>query len=193
MIENIALFDMDGTLADYEGAIRRDLEKIKSPHDPEITAIYGDLPEWVKQRIYMIRNQPKWWQKLEELDVGFEILQACIDIGFDIRILTKGPRRTHEAWTQKAKWCHCHVKPLAPDMQVTITEDKGLVYGKVLVDDFPAYMDRWLQFRPRGFGVMPAQPWNENYSHPNVVRYTGNKSELEAALRHAFQRQPREM
>jgi FMN phosphatase YigB (HAD superfamily) len=193
MIENIALFDMDGTLADYEGALRRDLKKLRSPTEPEITQVYGgDLPDWLEERIFMIRNQPKWWQKLEELPVGFEILSLCITVGFDIRILTKGPRRTHEAWTQKAKWCHCHVKPLAPDMQVTITEDKGLVYGKVLVDDYPPYMDRWLKFRPRGLGIMPAQPWNEGYSHPNVIRYTGGRNALYAALQTAYARQPRE-
>lgn len=189
--ENIALFDLDGTLANYEAALRRDLARIAGPNDPPIVEIHGDLPEWLDERIYMIRSQPKWWQKLEQLPLGFEVLEKCMEIGYDIRILTKGPRRTHGAWTEKAKWCHCNVKPICPSMQVTITEDKGLVYGKVLVDDYPEYMDRWLHHRPRGLGIMPAQDWNVGYSHPNVLRYTGTeKEELAELLQRAYGRQP---
>lgn len=187
--ENIALYDMDGTLANYEAAIRRDLLKLASPieieagFDPKTCEIHGDLPEWVDERIWMIRNQPDWWLNLGPLEAQFDLLRVTNKMGFVHHILTKGPRRTHGAWTQKAQWCHKYVKPIVPDMKVTITEDKGLVYGRVLVDDFPDYMDRWLEYRPRGLGIMPAHSWNENYSHPNVIRYDGtNLPEVVRAL-----------
>ena len=34
--ELVALIDMDGTLCDYEGAMRRDLERLRSPGDPAV-------------------------------------------------------------------------------------------------------------------------------------------------------------
>ncbi len=47
------------------------------------------------------------------------------------------------------------------------------MYGKMLTDDWPNYMIRWLEWRPRGLGIMPAQKWNEGFEHSNVVRYDG--------------------
>ena len=44
--------------------------------------------------------------------------------------------------------------------------------------------ERWLEWRPRGLVVLPAQPWNHGFSHPNAIRYDGsNLHEIRAALR----------
>lgn len=51
---------------------------------------------------------------------------------------------------------------------------KGLVYGAILVDDWPEYVERWLKHRPRGLVVMPASSNNVGYNHPNVIRYDGS-------------------
>ena len=59
------------------------------------------------------------------------------------------------------------------DAQVTITEDKGLVYGKVLFDDWPNYITRWLKWRKRGLVLMLDHPWNQSFFHPNVIRIKG--------------------
>lgn len=192
MTENIALFDMDGTLADYEAGLRKDLAKIAAPNDPHYPDLHN-TPDWIEQRIRLIRTQPGWWQKLQPIPLGFTILKTALETGFHTRILTKGPRKSTNAWTEKVLWCQHHIEPIDPRMQITITEDKGLVYGKVLVDDYPPYMDRWLQWRPRGLGIMPAQKWNEDYKHPNVLRYDGNNHwELKQRLHDAYHRQPRE-
>lgn len=191
MIENIALFDMDGTLCDYQGRLLHDLELIASPDEPKVENLHDALP-WIDRRIDLIRSVPGWWKSLSKLQNGFDILEMCDDIGFDIRILTKGPRRTKIAWTEKVEWIHEEVVPDYPDTQVTITEDKGLVYGKVLVDDFGPYMNRWLKWRPRGLGIMPATDWNKDYSHPNVIRYDGNnKQEVKEALKACYDRIPK--
>ncbi len=56
-------------------------------------------------------------------------------------------------------------------------------YGKVLVDDWPKYLEPWLNNRPRGIGIMPAQEWNKDFKHERVVRYTGqNLKEVRTAL-----------
>lgn len=76
-----------------------------------------------------------------------------------------------------------------PDIPLTITRDKGLVYGRMLVDDWPEYVERWLKWRPRGMVVMPAQPWNADYKHPNVLRYDGTDDEgLYAMMERAYNR-----
>lgn len=170
---SIALFDMDGTLADYGGQLKKDLLSLASPDDPKLeTDWYDDESKpWIQNRIKLIKTQVGWWEKLPKLQLGFDILKMAKDIGYDIHILTKGPRTTHSAWTEKLIWCQ---KNIGEQTEVTITFDKSLVYGRVLVDDFPPYMDSWLKRRPRGLGIMPATSYNKDYKHPNVIRCDEN-------------------
>ena len=87
------------------------------------------------------------------------------------------------AWFQK------HVRPKAPEAKITITQDKGLFYGTFLVDDWPEYIERWLEHRPRGLVIMPAHSWNQNFQHSQVIRYDGTNLEaVGEALKHAKMR-----
>jgi len=54
-------------------------------------------------------------------------------------ILTQGPKKNPASWSGKKKWID---KNLGQDVDITITRDKGLVYGKVLVDDYPGYIEK---------------------------------------------------
>lgn len=192
--DQVANVDLDGTLCDYNGQLLRDLKAIAGPDDPEIGP--GDLhhcSDWLENRINLIRKVPGWWRGLSKLPAGFEILRACQEIGFKINIFTKGPDKAKIAWTEKFEWCDEHVKPIVQDYQMTITQEKSRGYGKVLVDDFPPYMNSWLARRPRGLGIMPEQPWNFDYKHPQVIVYTRNNfDEVAYALRKAYNRLPRE-
>jgi len=175
MSDLIALLDMDGTLVDYDGPMQADLNRLRHPEEPPYAAHPGGHPAYIEARMDAIKRQPGWWRGLPELALGRLIVDELRMQGFVIHVLTKGPHRTTSAWMEKVDWCREHF----PDASVTITEDKGLVYGKVLVDDWPPYVQRWLEHRPRGFVIMPAQPWNEKFTHPNVLRFTGD-----AATRH---------
>ena len=55
----IALFDLDGTLADYDGQIRKDLTKIASPNEPPVgnMDIYHDDGIYSNQEWYTYHNQ----------------------------------------------------------------------------------------------------------------------------------------
>jgi len=72
-----------------------------------------------------------------------------------------------------------------------------MVYGRALVDDWPPYVEAWLEYRPRGLVIMPDRPWNQGFSHPNVVRALGdpesgrntNKEEIITRLQHAAERE----
>jgi 5'-nucleotidase len=177
--ELVALVDMDGTLCDYDGAMLRDLERLRSPGDPLVLPDNDDMHPWLRERRDLIRRQPGWWRNLPKLKLGFDVFGELRELGFEVHVLTKGPVSTPSAWTEKLEWCQQHLE----GVPVTMTMDKGLVYGKVLVDDWPPYVERWLQWRPRGLVVLPAHPWNEGVSRPNAIRYDGsNLAEVREAL-----------
>lgn len=178
--ELVALVDMDGTVADFDGQMRNDLAKLKSPaeqpmgNEGEGTDDFD--PPWLKERKRLIKGQPGWWENLPPYAPGLEVVDTLRNMGFTLMVLTKGPYKAAQAWSEKVTWCRKHI----PDAAVTITEDKGLVYGKVLVDDWPAYGIRWLDWRPRGLLIVPAHRWNtlDKYPahlHGNIIRYTGGE------------------
>ncbi|MCK5600328.1 hypothetical protein KAR91_00495 [Candidatus Pacearchaeota archaeon] len=189
-LKNIALFDMDGTLVDYHKGMFEQLKRIlpdeeysKLPED-----MHNNLPDWLYNLKQLIYNQPYWWRDLEKIKTGFEVFNMAKEIGYDIRILTKGPLSSPNSWKEKVEWCKMHI----PGIKITVTEDKSLVYGKVLVDDFPDYVLSWLEYRPRGLVIMPEHDYNKDFKHPNVIHYDGtNKDEVKQALITAFDRPAR--
>lgn len=180
----IALFDLDGTLADYETRMRRDLRKVQAPDDPTYALHDRRAPKYFGVRLDLIKAQTGWWLSLPKLPLGFDILRLAQELGFQVQVLTMGPHNTASAWAEKVQWCHRHI---GRAVKVTVTEDKTLVYGKVLVDDTPRYMLDWLAQHPGGWGIVPAQPSNEGFTHARVVRYDGsNLGSVRAALRAAW-------
>ncbi len=153
------LFDMDGTIADHTGALMRDLAKIQSPNEPPVTRHDDDEPEWARERKRLIRSQRDWWLNLPEIQLGMDVYDAARRIGFQINILTKGPWTCAHAWTEKVQWVRKH---LHDDVKITISEDKSIVYGRVLVDDYIPYVMGWLYHRPRGQVIMVANEENED-------------------------------
>lgn len=167
---NIALVDMDQTLCDYEGAVQA---KLKELYGEEAGAWWLNKNEKV---VDLIKKVPGFWRTLPKIGLGFKILEILKENSFNLHVLSKGPYKTTGAWTEKVEWCREHL----PGVPVTITEDKGLMYGKLLVDDWPPYCEAWLKFRPRGLVIMPAYSYNEGFDvlHPNqVIRATENNLE----------------
>lgn len=182
----IALVDMDGTVADYVKALRRDLEKLRSPDEPETPENpydQEDLPH-IKLRMDLIKNQYGWWRALEPMSVGFEIVAILREFDFDLHVATKGPSSRSQAWKEKVEWCRKYL----PDASVHIVEEKSLLYGKILVDDYPEYALNWLEHRPRGLVIMPAHAYNESMEgRPNILRFRGGLADVDA-LRQRIER-----
>lgn len=182
--EPVALFDIDGTLADFDGALTKQMRALASHDEPPWEAdrfTEDEEPAYLSARRRLIKQIPGFWTNLPCLPDGFEILEAAIRRGYRIMVLSRGPRTNGPAWGEKLVWCR---KNLPWDCQVTLTEDKGLVYGRVLVDDWPPYVERWLAWRKRGYVIMPARSWNEGFTHPQVLRFERgvNDSAAYAAL-----------
>lgn len=169
----VALLDMDGCIANYNEALERDMEKLRSPNEKVLFKCFANdnEPSYIRARMDLIRNNPSWWENLEPLLIGMSIYNILRDCNFRIVVLTQGPKVNAEAWKGKLLWCRKH---LHSDVDVIITRDKSLVYGKVLVDDYPPYVESWLKHRPRGLAIMPSQPWNEKFKHKQVFKYENN-------------------
>ena len=165
----VALIDLDGTLCDHDKALQRDLTKIASPGYLPSQTFDPNLPDYMEERINLIRRQPGWWLNLERIESGFAMFDLLRKLGFCLHILSKGPSSKSLAWKEKVDWVRINV----PDAHITLTEDKSLVYGKVLFDDYPPYAERWLKWCPRGLVIMPEHNYNRDFSHPNVVEYSG--------------------
>lgn len=167
-VDLIGLFDMDDTLVDYTGGIIKSLNNIKSDAELEYKS---PIPRNAlnKARVDIVRNVPGWWENLKRLKLGFDVYELAKELGYQLHVATQGPLSSSNAWTEKFNW----VKREIPEAMITITRKKSLIYGRFLVDDYPEFLEEWLKYRPRGIGIMPAHPHNENFSHPRVIRYDG--------------------
>jgi 5'-nucleotidase len=172
MSELIALFDLDGTLADYNSALLQGLNNIRSPGEPKLDVLPrgDDTPIYLRTRMNMIRESADWWVNIPRLGLGSDIWNITESFGFRHMILTAGPKRFPNSWSGKKMWVD---KNLGPEVDITITRDKSLVYGSMLVDDWPDYVTAWLKWRKRGLVIMPASPHNIGFTHPQVIRYDG--------------------
>ena len=197
--DRIALVDLDGTVADYDTAMKEQMETLRAPGEPDILyrPTYGDegVPAYVTTRRKVLQRQAGFWRNLKPLANGFRVVEELRRLKFSLHVLTKGPKTTPNAWSEKLEWCAEHL----PDAVVTITGDKSLVYGRVLFDDFPPYFQAWLTNRPRGLVVCLAHPWNEDFAkggpqeHPNIFRYDGtNREALVSYLTRAYERKSRQ-
>lgn len=172
--ERVCLFDLDGTLADFDGAMERGMRALASPmelaHGDWFPREQSSEPDHIRSRRRMIKTQPGFWRNLEPLTTGFRLLHMALGHGFQISICSKAPRTNFPAWTEKIEWCHANLPMNQEGIAVSLVENKGLVYGRVLVDDYPPYITGWLAHRPRGWVIMPAQSWNESFVADRVVR-----------------------
>lgn len=183
---------MDDTLFDWSGEIVRGLNELKSPTEELITVesfrSIKEIPH-IEARIELIKSRPKFYRNLPINPDALSVWEAARSIGYDCQILTKGPYYASQGWTEKYD---CIREHLGPTINVHIVMDKSLVYGAVLYDDYPNYLIPWLKRRPRGLGIIPDQPINREFSHPQVIRHKDNLQEIYTALEKEFKRRVEE-
>jgi 5'-nucleotidase len=205
--DKIALVDLDGTAADYDKTMKAELDRLRAPGEAPVVDRYMDrennevreMPH-LEARRKLIQAKPGFWRNLPRHPLGFQVIEELRALKFTLGVLTKGPGKTPGAWTEKFEWCQLNF----PDADVTVTQNKERVYGRVLVDDWPAYFIPWQFRRPRGLIVCVAQPWNANMDeirkqakeanveNLRIVRYDGtNLAELKEQLHWAYNRPAR--
>ncbi len=168
----IALFDLDGTLADYDQSMRERLRAMMAPGETVSYVHSDEEPPHIHARRSAVSKDPAFWHGLKIYQPGMDIWNLTKELGFRHKILTKGPTSSLVAWTAKAEWVQEH---LGKEIGISVTTDKSGEYGRILCDDWPSYILGWLEHRPRGLVVMPSHPWNQDFTHPQVIRYTGGK------------------
>lgn len=169
-MDNIALFDMDGTLVDFDKGMYEALLPLYSPDEEVLEPPFWDSPEHIRSRIDMIMERDVWWRNLEPIKLGMDFLKEAQKIGYEVHILTQGPHSIGVAWKEKVDWVRTHLG----DVDITVTRNKGLVYGKILVDDYPPYLDKWLKWRNRGLCIIPHNEHNKDYEHEQTLRLSGD-------------------
>lgn len=166
--EKIVLMDMDGSMADYDEAMQRELRKIMAPGErlPEDPfKAREDSPYW-ENRMSLIKRQTGFWLGLEPIQLGLGFYRYFLNRGYRVMVLTKGPGHTPSAWGEKLLWAREHM----PEAQITITDDKSLTYGRVLYDDWPNHITAWLKRSPRGKVIIRDRQYNRSFIHPRVMR-----------------------
>ncbi len=78
--ENVALFDMDGTLCDYVGQLSEDLKKLAAPGESDFVGELKDAPSHIKIRADIIRSSQEWWKNIPRLQSGWDILKVAKDL-----------------------------------------------------------------------------------------------------------------
>lgn len=195
-MSKLALIDMDGTLFDHNRTLKADLLEVtpRIYHDTILKCLdFHELEgmPWMKNLMDLIRTSPGWWRKLPRFQLGWDVYQLLEDVGFCCKILTKGPKSKPIAWMEKVQCIQDH---FGSDLPIDIVgKDKGGTYGRVLVDDYPSYIEKWVKHRPRGLVIMPAHPYNLDFQHDNVIRYDGdNIEQVHVALKAAYIRKSSE-
>ena len=176
----IALIDLGDTLCDCTSALTSGMARLRASGEDMADWGLKSLPPHLEARRQKVMATPGFWRDLAPLPLGFELMRLLQAEGFGVHIVTKGPYDVPQAWADKVAWCRRHV----PKVPVVVTDDKALVYGHVLVEDWLPYLARWQQ-RWSGLAIVPAQPWNVHATlDARVIRYDGrNRDEVQAALR----------
>ena len=156
-MDRLALVDLDNTLAGYGKAWSAALEKRGIAPGSEVS---DELET-------KIRSEPGFWLDLEPVAVGFEVCRVLESRGYELHILSKGPKNAPNGWSEKFEWVRRH---LGPDIGITISSRKDHVRGACLVEDWPKYLGPWMESNPDKFGILIDYDWNRDYQHDRVIR-----------------------
>ena len=184
----IALIDLDRTTADFDGAMNKALDSMASPQEPNWRTYSTDDP-WLASRITTIMRSVGFWESLEPIPLGLEVVSLLQRIGYHCKILSKVTKQSPNAWTEKARWS----KRYLPGLPIILTEDKSGELGDVLFDDSVKYYKAWLANNPSSTVISPAYDFNAvipDECTNKVIRIDNNfdRAELKKLLEKIYYR-----
>jgi len=140
--KKIILVDMDGVLADLEGAFLTQY-RAKFPQHFFLPVekrrqfyIHNEYPEELSEDIRSIYGAPGFFQHLPMIEGAKEGVLEMQDLGHEVFICTSIPNRYKNSVTEKYLWV---AKNFGHEMtkKIIMTKDKTLVHGDILIDDKP--------------------------------------------------------
>jgi 5'(3')-deoxyribonucleotidase len=143
----IALIDVCDVAAKLsEAAIREakltiDFSKVKT------WDLFEIISDDEKDRVHKLFNNPEFWRSLEPTEHIHAGLEALKQGGFKIKWVTS-PWYSCESWESvRRAWLFEQFK--TNPLDITITADKYLVDGDMLIDDRPKHVESWKKKRLR--------------------------------------------
>ena len=138
--DHIALVDLDGTVADCDGALRDAMETLRSPDEPART----DTP--IHRGTSQDGSTPaRILAELEKDPAWLRSRGRASESRVWLHVLSKGPRKNGSAWGEKLEWSIEHL----PDATVTVTGDKSASRTVACCSTtFPPYFPRVAQGSP---------------------------------------------
>lgn len=138
--DRVVLVDMDGVLADFDGAV---LEALP-PHIPRVPRtnfyIARDYPEH-KADVAAVYSHPEFFFNLKPVHGAIEGWQRLIDLGYQPRICTAPLTSNPRSGEGKLAWLDQHLVPhfgATVRDEAIVDKNKHAYAGVVLIDDRPA-------------------------------------------------------
>lgn len=173
--KKIALVDMDGCIADWNTPAVEQLKELESPdevglYDYNNVHLMQEKYPHFSNRVNLIMERKGFWLNLEPIQAGIRLYRILSEY-FDTYILTKAPAKSSLAWGEKVEWLHRHIDPKI-DKIITVSKDKGMVYGDIFFEDYGKNIRSWTKKHPHGHVIMPNRTWNQEIQGiPNVHRW----------------------
>jgi 5'(3')-deoxyribonucleotidase len=171
----IVLLDCDGVAADFVGEVVR-IVKYATGQDYAITKWLKltDIPCSSQQRAEIAYQIGIMGRDLQVLPGAQDGVKALREAGHDVHWVTS--RWDSQRWvTDRCWWLKEHGLVRDPQREITFTAAKWRVHGDIFVDDKPSNVAEWQSTWPRGYGLLFAQPWNQDV---RVVRKVANWPDL---------------
>lgn len=160
------LIDSDGVIANWGSAW--DLHAEAYVHlglpltaDQTRFDLYYGLTDEGKAAVTAIMNKPGFYRSLEPIEGAVEALNAMINEGHQVDIVTSPWIKNETCASDKLAWIEQHFGE-GWGKRMTITSDKTLVRGDVLIDDKPEITGK---YDPLWEHVYFTQPYNKNLNH----------------------------
>ncbi|HDZ15076.1 hypothetical protein LCGC14_0598000 [marine sediment metagenome] len=156
MIETVFL-DMDGVITNFNKAV---CEKFNLPYPPQTYHFFPEIRSQVNDFC-----DGSFWQKLEWMDDGRDILRAIIDVfgPEKIYLLTKMMPNAKTA-SGKMIWVQNNL-PFYSDQVILMTlgVPKSLLArpDTLLIEDCDKYVEEF--YKAGGYGILVNRPWNKGY------------------------------
>ena len=189
--QRTVLFDLEGVLTNYDEAMRRSLREISSPAEPAPASLYWHFKNTgcVNERIKLFREYPGWWKKLQQNSSGFEVLDACLELGFPVSVIVRKNYGCPDEDLDKRVWYDTNVVPVLPGSELITVDAKCDVPGIALVTGSRNTLNAWLSKHPDGLGILMPTSTNGGYQHSQAIRYDyDNLEKIKEQLRAVSER-----
>lgn len=166
MSRPIILFDVDGVVADFEGAVRRTVAEVGYVM-PELTEwnFTASLPAEVFDHYRDRAAQPGWCSAIEAYPGADSFIQRLRDCG-DVVAVT-APLGCCPTWeSERREWLRSKLNVV----DVVSTARKDLVYGDVLIEDSISNLRTWYdRWQRDAYGILVQHTYNRHVDWPTCV------------------------